>query len=124
MTDRIRACAEHEAGHAVVARALGYHVHTIHVGQDGSGYTAWDYSRAPHDHRAAITAAGDVAARTLGTTPYLDLACDDLARFEADHGLEALWSANRLAERLLTLHKTAVFRLASRLTEHRTLTFP
>ncbi|WP_236244517.1 M50 family metallopeptidase [Streptomyces sp. CC210A] len=121
--NRVRLVAEHEAAHAIAAAALGVHVDGITIDARGNGATL--HHGAPDTHTAAvITAAGDVWNRHLGTVPYEDLACDDLARFEREHGLSRLWSANHEAQQILRQHRRLVLDLASRLVTARSIRFP
>jgi hypothetical protein len=122
MNSNLRSIAEHEAAHAVVARAFGYDVIQVHV-DTANGVTAWDSSTAPPAHQAAVTAAGDVWGRDHSQFPYVDLGCADLAGFEARFGLDQLWTANRTAGAILAEHRVAVLALASRLITERTITF-
>lgn len=118
----LRACAEHEAAHAVVSAHYGMRVHEIRVGANGSGQTLHEV-RGSALQLAAITAAGDLWNREMSTAPYTDLSCSDLAVFEREHGLNALWRAQRHARHILTLRRPAVLALASRLMDERHITF-
>lgn len=120
MTARLRACAEHEAAHAIVALHHRITVYDIHVRANGSGYTTHAGSPA-RSVQAAITAAGDLWQQEYGTVPYLDLSCDDLRTMEHEHGLGALWSAQRDARRVLVKRRRAVLALADRLMNERTI---
>lgn len=120
MTHLLRVLAEHEAAHAVVARHFGFDVTEIVVGRT-SGHTSW-YGPSAKWQEAAITAAGDLFNRELGTVPYVDYACHDLQRFERSHGLSALFNANRAARSILKQRRRAVLVLADRLMRERTIT--
>lgn len=122
MSSLLRAVAEHEAGHAVVAAHLGYRVTEIRIAS-GSGSTVWNAAASPSEDQAAVTAAGDLWCRELSTHPYVDLACDDLAAFERSHGLGRLWHAQRTARQILTARRDAVSALAERLMQERSITF-
>lgn len=50
--------AEHEAAHAVAARALGVHVREVTIAEDGSGATV--YVETSRENNAVIAAAGQV----------------------------------------------------------------
>ncbi|MEV8554835.1 hypothetical protein AB0L04_34145 [Streptomyces glaucescens] len=117
---QLRACAEHEAAHAIVALHHRVPVYDIHLRSNGTGYT----TRSAHCARpvsAAITAAGDLWQREYGTVPYIDLACDDLRTMEREHGFGSLWSAERDARRILVQRRSAILALADRLMTERTI---
>lgn len=117
-----RHVAEHEAAHAIVAAHFGLVVTRVVVRAPGDGYTEYEQTADPA-RRAAITAAGDVYGQRLGSVPYVDLACDDLAKFERFHGLTRLWQAQRIALDILTRKRAAVVALADRLERERTVSF-
>lgn len=120
--DRLRAVCEHEAAHAVTAAAVGVRVVEVCVQSRARGWTLHEGA----SHRAAagvITAAGDVWQRRLSALPYSDLSCDDLATFEREHGLSALWQAEHSALHILTEHRRAVEALAIRLARERHVRF-
>jgi hypothetical protein len=117
----LRLVAEHEAAHAVVAAHFGSRLHRIVV-RDTDGYTLHSGPTEP-TWQAAITAAGDAYNRKLSSVPYVDLGCDDLARFERVHGLGRLWHAERLALDVLTTRRAAVTALADRLERERVITW-
>lgn len=119
---RWRNVAEHEAAHAVVAAHFGHSVHEIVVQTPSDGHTVYELAADP-DQRAAITAAGDVYGKRLGSVPYVDLGCSDLARFERAHGLGRLWRAERTALDILTAHRAAVTTLADRIERERRVIF-
>ncbi|MBT2420579.1 M50 family metallopeptidase [Streptomyces sp. ISL-22] len=112
----LRRAAEHEAAHAICAHVLGVRVRAVEVRSNGSGRTY--YSReawgAPRQ-MAPTTAAGDLWEREFSILPYIDEACSDLRDFERNHGLGALWQAERTARQILTRHRADVLRLADRL---------
>jgi len=122
MTSRhpLRACAEHEAAHAIVALHARIPVYEIRLYANGTGYTKHAGSTIP-SVQAAITAAGDLWQREYGTVPYTDLSCADLPAFEREHGLGALWTAQRDARRILIQRRRAVLALADRLMDERTI---
>jgi hypothetical protein len=117
-----RHVAEHEAAHAVVAAHFGLVVTRVVARAPGDGYTEYEQSADPAQ-RAAVTAAGDVYGKRLGSVPYVDLACDDLAKFERVHGLPRLWQAQRIAFDILTRRRAAVVALADRIERERAITF-
>lgn len=117
-----RLFAEHEAAHAVVARHFGLDVTQIVIGNH-SGRTAYRGLSEPWQE-AAITAAGDLFNRELGTVPYADYGCADLRDLEREHGLDRLWDANRAARGILTQRRQAVLLLADRVQRERHITFP
>ncbi|MEV7994930.1 hypothetical protein AB0O67_24360 [Streptomyces sp. NPDC086077] len=119
-TDQLRACAEHEAAHTIVALHHRVPVYDIHLRANGTGYTQISPHCAP-SVTAAITSAGDLWQRELGTVPYLDLSCGDLQAMEQRHGLDALWAAERNARRVLVQRRRAVLALADRLMTERTI---
>ncbi|RSS50058.1 hypothetical protein [Streptomyces sp. WAC01280] len=108
-----RLLAEHEAAHAVVAAHYGQTVDSIRVGQQ-QGETRYSGTATPREH-AAISAAGDLFNRELGTVRYEDFGCGDLADIEREHGLHALWRANRDARAVLVGQRQLVLDLADRL---------
>jgi len=114
--------AEHEAAHAVVARYFGHPILRVRIGAD-DGVTVWDAELASGAERAAVTAAGDLFNRELGTVEYQDLACDDLARLVRQVGVGGVWHARRLARSVLTARRRAVLALADRLEIERCITF-
>lgn len=116
-----RLLAEHEAAHAVVAAHYGQAVQWIRVGRD-DGMTHYRGTSTPRE-RAAITAAGDLWNREYGTVPYVDYGCGDLADFQREHGLRALWQANRDARAALNEHLHLVTDLADTLMRQRILRF-
>jgi hypothetical protein len=67
VTRRRRIAADHEAGHAAVARARGWRVNGVEIRDDGSGVTRmtvpWLKSYDPRDD-IAVSLAGGKAART------------------------------------------------------------
>ncbi|WP_180685320.1 hypothetical protein [Streptomyces gossypiisoli] len=118
--DQLRACAEHEAAHAVVSLHHRITVYEIGIRANGSGYT----THAPTSVRsvqAAITAAGDLWQQEYGTVPYTDLSCHDLLTMEREHGLGALWAAQRDARRVLIQRRRSVLDLADRLMKERSI---
>ncbi|MEU2076863.1 hypothetical protein [Streptomyces sp. NPDC013489] len=115
-----RILAEHEAAHAVVAAHYGQTVHSISIGRQ-SGVTRYSGTASSRE-RAAVYAAGDLFNRELGTVPYQDYGCGDLADLEHKHGLSALWQANRDARAVLSQHRQLVLDLADRLMTSPTLT--
>lgn len=117
-----RNVAEHEAAHAVVAAHYGLRVHRVVARAPDDGYTEYELP-ADEIQRAVITAAGDVYGQQLGSVPYVDLACSDLARFERSHGLGRLWHAQRTALDILTQRRAAVVTLADRLERERAIAF-
>ncbi|MEU1556937.1 hypothetical protein ABZ517_30150 [Streptomyces scabiei] len=117
-----RNIAEHEAAHAVVAAHFGMRVTRVVASGPGNGYTQYEQT-GDADQCAAVRAAGDTWGRKLGSVPYIDLACADLARFERDHGLARLWQAERAALDILTARRDAVAALADRIERERTVTF-
>lgn len=119
----LRACAEHEAAHAVVAAHFGAPVHEVTATARGDGSTIYDAGRVNRLQQAAITAGADLWNRELGTVPYQDLGCLDLATFEREHGLGPLWQAERVARQILTARRAAVLALADRLVVERTIRF-
>ncbi|MEV8307856.1 hypothetical protein AB0P36_10955 [Streptomyces flavidovirens] len=122
MSHLLRLVAEHEAAHAVVAATCGAHVHQVWVNARGEGRTIHSGTGSDRD-AAAITAAGDVWNRHLGTVPYRDLACLDLKTFEREHGLRKLWHANQVARRILAAERQLVLDLADRLINEGAIVF-
>jgi hypothetical protein len=118
----LRQVAEHEAAHAVVAAHFGSRVREVVIQSADRGYTLHGLVTDP-EQAAAITVAGDVYNRQLGSVPYRDLACADLAAFERTHGLGKLWAAERAALEVLTFRRAAVIALADRLVREGAITF-
>nr|WTB31086.1 hypothetical protein OG781_17795 [Streptomyces sp. NBC_00830] len=119
-SQQLRGCAEHEAAHAIVALHARVPVYQVRLYANGTGWTEHGGSSVP-SVEAAITAAGDLWQREYGTVPYVDLSCRDLPDFERQHGLSALWSAQRDARRILIQRRRAVLALADRLMDERTI---
>jgi hypothetical protein len=126
----IRGAAYHEAGHAVVATALGLVVTTVEIRADGGGKTTTvPLLELCIEQQVAVCLAGE-AAETLFDAPthsrarLLDWYEVDklLATFDAPLRLATEQSAYRLAEALLTKHKEQVVRVAEHLMLHRTAT--
>ncbi|MEU8312915.1 hypothetical protein [Micromonospora sp. NPDC049033] len=116
----LRLVAEHEAAHAVVAAYYGVHVEQVEA-TAGRGRTRCGPAASPR-HDAAIDAAGDVWDREFTTQPYRDAACSDLLRLERGVGAAGVWQARRDARKALTIHQTAVRRMADQLERHGRLT--
>ncbi|MGW2292287.1 hypothetical protein [Streptomyces phaeochromogenes] len=123
MSGLLRAVCEHEAAHAVVAAHHGVRVLEVRASAQGQGFTAHEGATDPRVS-AAITAAGDAWQRHLSGLPYEDLACVDLAVFEREHGLAALWGAQHEARAILTRRRAAVEALADRLARDHVVRFP
>lgn len=117
-----RNVAEHEAAHAVVAAHFGLRVRSIVARAADSGYTVYELT-GNEEQYAIVRAAGDVWGRKLGSVPYVDLGCEDLARFEQAYGLGRLWEAQRAALTVLTQRRAAVTALADRIERERTITY-
>ncbi|GAA3215579.1 M50 family metallopeptidase [Actinocorallia longicatena] len=121
MTSLLRQVATHEAAHAVVAAHYGMRVTEIRVGQrDGATVHTGNGTRL---QLAAVTAAGEVGQRLAAAETYEDLACSDLARFEAEHGLGLLWRAQQDARAILTSRRRAFMQLIMRLESERHVRF-
>lgn len=58
------AAARHEAGHAMMARAMGKHIYGVTIRRDGSGYCDLDIPSSPIQN-LRITIAGYVAERVM-----------------------------------------------------------
>jgi hypothetical protein len=117
----IRGAAYHEAGHAVVATALGLVVTTVEIRADGGGKTTTiPLLELCIEQQVAVCLAGDAPmhsrARLLDWYEVDKL----LASLDAPLRLATEQSAYRLAEALLTKHKEQVVRVAEYLMVHRT----
>jgi hypothetical protein len=119
--DRVRVACQHEAAHAVTAWALGVPVVRLAVYPDGSGETI--RHRTTPAAAAAISAAGDTWDREMGTEPYVDSACRDLARQVQLVGVSGIWAARRTCRQILAAHRREVLDLAGQLHRERELTF-
>ncbi|MFI8425111.1 hypothetical protein [Streptomyces sp. NPDC085479] len=112
--DMLRAVAEHEAAHVIVAQHYGCTINHVAINPNGHGHTS--HTRAVNDFlNGVIIAAGDVWQRTYGTVPYVDLAREDLADFEAERGLRHYQRAAQAAQRILQQHRLSVRALADQL---------
>ncbi|SFO14491.1 hypothetical protein SAMN04489713_104264 [Actinomadura madurae] len=112
--------AAHEAAHAVVAAHYGVPVLRVVAGER-SGFTERE-DVGTTAQAAAITAAGEVGQRLAGGR-FFDLACGDLADFEARFGLGRLWRAQRDAREILTARRAAWLDLAAWLVRERRIEF-
>lgn len=117
-----RNVAEHEAAHAVVIAHFGMRVRGIVARAPDDGYTEYEPT-GTEVQCAIVRAAGDVWGRELGSVPYVDLGCADLAGFERSYGLGRLWQAQRDALAILTRRRDAVSALADRIERERAITF-
>jgi hypothetical protein len=107
--------AEHEAAHAIVAEALGVHVHDVRLFEDGSGETT--HEGTSPDRNAAIAAAGYVWVEQLRFREFpdpRDIECREDRRKIA--GLVDAFDARQAAAKarnILREHSSEVLRLAS-----------
>ncbi|MEU4235103.1 hypothetical protein AB0F17_63455 [Nonomuraea sp. NPDC026600] len=122
MSSLLRAHAEHEAAHAILAAHFGLKVVEIRLNPPATSYTLYE-SGGISLQQCAISAGGDLWAREFSALPYTDLACGDLIDIEREHGLSAIWGAERLARQVLAANSRAVLSLAERLTADRVITF-
>lgn len=118
--------AEHEAAHAVTARALGVHVREVTIAEDGSGVT--EYAQTTRDAAAVIAAAAHVwigEFRAL-VFPAGARGCSDdnraLIRATAGDAYN-VDQARRRARLILGERRDEVLQLARRLVEHGRVTF-
>lgn len=119
----IQATAEHEAAHAVVARYYRVPVRSVRINpRTLAGRTECD--KTTPWQTAVILAAGDLWCRELSAQPYeAGRACSDLRRFQEEFSFDRLWSAEREAKQILTLHADAVRALARRLRSEEVIRF-
>jgi ATP-dependent Zn protease len=126
----IRGAAYHEAGHAVVASALGLVVTTVEIQDDGGGKTTTvPLPELCIERQVAVCLAGEAAETLFGAPTHSRARLLDwyevdklLASLDASLRLATKQSAYRLAEALLTKHKEQVVRVAEHLMVHRTAT--
>ncbi len=119
--------AEHEAAHAVVARALGLHVADVFIGEDGrDGVTT--YETADRDETATVAAAADVWITEFRALAYPSgdaAGCREDMRVlvrntDGDHDVHR---ARRRARVILGERRDEVLALAARLVRERHITF-
>ncbi len=78
-----RAAAIHEAGHAVVAWALGLKVQALRIGNGGKGESSIeDAGRLPLPERIAVAAAGMEATDLLHLLVWHEAGLSDVAQIE------------------------------------------
>ena len=118
-----RMAAEHEAAHAVVARALGARVGLVELRADGSGRTCFDGVESRSD-RIAIAMAAEVWLHVFRTLEY---PLGDRTGCAEDHrDLELVLRAGDLEQNgaftrlipLLESRRSEIIDLASQLVEH------
>jgi ATP-dependent Zn protease len=122
-----QATAYHEAGHAIVAWALGLRVGTVHVREEDAGGGA---DTGPADHlnlvdQIAVCSAGYAAEQVFGIENHDLASFTDHARIadllaangvsEEDRGAALRDEAHHRARALLEQYKQKVIRLAQRL---------
>jgi hypothetical protein len=86
ITDHRRSAAIHEAGHAVVARALGFEVREVLIRSDDSGQTICMRRHEASDKYVLVLMAGPIAQHL------------DAASFKRDRKIEAACWANDLRD--------------------------
>ena len=123
--------AYHEAGHAVVAWALGLRVIGISLGTKGDGglNTLLDEAYPPSLFQALVINRGAAAAEDLFAAPTRSLA-GVRDRYQAEHEIlprlkrkksRAMEEAYQRARKLLQLHSDRAVRVAEYLIEHGTI---
>ncbi|WP_369778043.1 hypothetical protein [Streptomyces sp. R33] len=119
--------AEHEAAHAVVARALGLHVVEMYIADNGrDGVTT--YESASREETAAVAAAAEVWIHEFRALAYPQgdsSGCREdwrvlVQNTDGDHGVQR---ARRQARLILGEHRDEVLALAERLGRERHITF-
>jgi ATP-dependent Zn protease len=125
-----RALAFHEAGHAVVARAVGRQVKWVEVrfGPPGAGKTETDNEEITIDRVLAICVAGSRSEEVFGvTTPQITIRCEDdvemerrvLALLPDQMRLVTRAKGYRLADTILKAKPDAVHRIVDALLSRR-----
>lgn len=124
-----RGAAYHEAGHAVVAFALGLAVTRMEIGTDGKDgngeVDVQDDEHLPLLDRLALCVAG-LEAQEVFKAPTHDLAgfgdhvkvMNLLEDIDEDEGLQLRMDAHQRAHDLLLLHEAKVHRAAEALLKH------
>jgi ATP-dependent Zn protease len=125
-----RALAFHEAGHAVVARAVGRQVKWVEVrfGPPGGGKTETDNEEITIDKVLAICVAGSRSEEVFGVaTPQITIRCEDdagmeqrvLALLPDQIRLVTRAKGYRLADTILNANPDAVHRIVDALLSRR-----
>jgi hypothetical protein len=124
--DRFERMSLHEAGHAVVAHALGAEVERLWCGFDDrggeGGHMVWDSAELPALEHLAILVAGGVAECRVYDGPAWDSGdrdrCYEIAaaqRRDVRAAAALIVQAEQIAERILDRHWTVVTELARKL---------
>jgi hypothetical protein len=120
--------AVHEAGHVVVAWALGLKTRKMAVGIDGDDAAGAaeieESTHLPMADQIAICSAGADAQRMLDAPPHEVAAFSDMVKisnlvddFAEDEGEALRYAGYRRSKELLELHRAKVERLAQALAE-------
>lgn len=117
--------ALHEAGHAVVGKALGHEVYRVHIGDDGDycdgGYLSFDPNGDPPGRRkrAVIALGGYFATALYGQGQGFDVsdwnvAGGDWAKFERQRDGRTFRHARRVVMCILREKREELLALARR----------